>query len=113
MARQSSSDAVGKAVVLVLAGVLIMSACGGDEDDAADASPVPTTEPTGEPIEIRTRVMIADQEGAETIATGEVLEGSTLGGSPFCVGGTILDAHPSSAEASYLIERTLTCLTAP
>lgn len=98
-------------MVLVLAGVLLLGACGGDEDSAADSSPASTTEATGEPIEIRTEVTIADEEGAETIATGEVLGGSTLGGSPFCVGGTILDTHPSSdpAEEPYLIERTITC----
>jgi hypothetical protein len=33
-------------------------------------------------------MVVAAEEGAEPIATGEVLEGSTLGGSPFCAGGT-------------------------
>jgi hypothetical protein len=57
-------------------------------------------------------VAIAAASGAETIATGEVLEGSTLGGSPFCVGGTILDTHgsPDPAEEPHgLIDRTITC----
>jgi hypothetical protein len=100
-----------RAVVLVLVGVLLPGACGGDEDDAATTSAASTTEPRGEPVVIRTRVTIADEEGAETIATGEVLEGSTLGGSPFCVGGTILDIHPNPdpAEEPYLIERMITC----
>jgi hypothetical protein len=39
--------------------------------------------------------VIAAAPGAEPIATGEVLDGSTLGGSPFCAGGTILDPHGS------------------
>jgi hypothetical protein len=100
-----------RAVVLILAGVLLLVACGSDEDDATDTGPAATTESTSEPIVIRTRVFIADEEGAETIATGEVLDGSTLGGSPFCVGGTILDTHPApdTAEEPYLIERTITC----
>jgi hypothetical protein len=57
-------------------------------------------------------MVIAAQEGAEPIATGEVLEGSTLGGSPFCVGGTILDSHGSpdpGVEPYGLIDRTITC----
>jgi hypothetical protein len=100
-----------RAVVLALGGVLLVGACGGDADDAADTSAVSTTDGADEPIVIRTRVTIADEEGAETIATGEVLEGSTLGGSPFCVGGTILDTHgsPDPAEEPYLIERAITC----
>jgi hypothetical protein len=99
------------AVVPVLVGSLLLGACGGSGEDTADTNPASTSEPGGEPIVILTRVTIADEEGAETIATGEVLEGSTLGGSPFCVGGTILDTHPSpdTAEESYLIERTITC----
>ena len=43
-----------------------------------------------------TRVNVAAHSARQPIATGEVLEGSTLGGSPFCVGGTILDSHSSS-----------------
>lgn len=100
-----------RAVVLVLGGVLLVGACGG-EDGAADTSAASTTDSAGEPIVIRTRVTIADTSGAEPIATGEVLEGSTLGGSPFCVGGTILDTHgsPNPAEEPYgLIDRTITC----
>jgi hypothetical protein len=101
-----------RSVVLVLIGVLLLGACGGDAGAAADTSPVSTTEPRGEPIVIRTRMVIAAAPGAEPIATGEVLEGSTLGGSPFCAGGTILDSHgsPDPAVEPYgLIDRTITC----
>ncbi len=62
------------AVVLVLVGVLSLGACGGGEDDAADTSAASTTAPRGQPIVIRTRVVIAAAPGAEPIATGEVLE---------------------------------------
>jgi hypothetical protein len=58
---------------------------------------------------IQTRVLIAAEEGAETIATGEVLEGSTLGGSAFCPGGTITDVHGSADPQVFLIARTITC----
>lgn len=81
------------------------------EDGAADTSAASTSDSAGEPILIRTSVTIA-ATGAEPIATGEVLEGSTLGGSPFCVGGTILDSHgsPDPAEEPYgLTNRTITC----
>jgi hypothetical protein len=101
-----------RAVVLVLVGVLLLGACGGDEGDAADTSTTSTTESRAEPIVIRTRVVIAAEPGAEPIATGEVLERSTLGGSPFCAGGTILDSHgnPDPAVKPYgLIDRTITC----
>ena len=101
-----------RAVVLVLVGGFFLGACSGDEDDAADTSSASTTAPRGEPIVIRTRMVIAAEEGAEPIATGEVLEGSTLGGSPFCAGGTILDSHGSAdlaVEPYGLIDRTITC----
>jgi hypothetical protein len=58
---------------------------------------------------IRTRLVIAAEERAEPIATGEVLEGSTLGGSPFCTGGTIRDSHGSPDPDVLLIARTITC----
>lgn len=99
-----------RAVMLVLLGVLLFGACGGGE--AADMSAAATTEPRGEPIAIRTRVVIAAAPGAEPIATGEILQGSTLGGSPFCAGGTILDSHgsPDPAVEPYgLIDRKITC----
>jgi hypothetical protein len=99
-------------MVLCLGVCFSLGACGGDEDGAADTSAAATTAPRGEQIVIRTRMVIAVEEGAEPIATGEVLDGSTLGGSPFCAGGTILDSHgsPDSAvEPHGLIDRTITC----
>ncbi len=98
-----------RAVVLVLVGVLFLGACGGDEDDAADTSAASTTAPRGEPIVIRERVVIAAAPGAEPIATGDVLAGSTIGGSPFCAGGTIRDSHGSTDPAGRLIVQTITC----
>ena len=98
-----------RAVVLVMVGVLLLGACGGDEDDAADTSAASTTAPRGEPIVIRTRMLVADTERAEPIATGEVLQGSTLGDLPFCAGGTVLDSHGSTDPAVWLIIETITC----
>jgi hypothetical protein len=91
---------------------VLLGACGGGEDGAADTSAASTSDSAGEPILIQTSVTIAATPGPEPIATGEVLEGSTLGGSPFCVGGTILDSHgsPDPAEEPYgPIDRTITC----
>jgi hypothetical protein len=101
----------GGAVLLVLVGVLFLGACGGDEDDAADTSAASTAAPRGEPIVIRTRLVIAAEEGSEPIATGTILEGSTLGGTPFCAGGTILDSHArlDPKMKPYLIDRKITC----
>jgi hypothetical protein len=95
-----------RAVVPVLMAVLSLAACGGAQGDAAANSVSPTTEQ----LVIRTRALIASEEGAEPIATGDVLEGSTLGGSPFCPGGTVVDSHASGdADVERLIDRTITC----
>ena len=97
------------AVLLVLVGVLSLGACGGDEDDAADTSAASTSARRGEQVVIRTRMVIAAAEGAEPIATGEVLDRSTLGDSPFCVGGSVVDSHGSSDPTVWLIVETITC----
>jgi hypothetical protein len=100
-----------RAVVLVSVLALVVGACGGGENGegaAADTSAAPTTEPD-EAIVIRTRVVIAGAPGAEPIATGEVLEGSSLGGAPFCAGGTVLDSHGSTDPTVWLIRETITC----
>ena len=91
------------AVVLIPVGVLLVGACGGGEDGASEASA------KSDDLVIKTSVVVATTPGAEPIATGEVSEGSTLGGSPFCVGGTILDTHGSTDPEVALIARTITC----
>jgi hypothetical protein len=98
-----------RAVVRVWVGVLLVGACSGGEDGASDTSAASTTEPGGDAVVIRTRLTVAAESGSEPIATGAVLEGSTLGGSPFCVGGTILDSHRSSDPDVLIIARTITC----
>jgi hypothetical protein len=97
--------------MLVLVGVLFLGACGGEERDAANTSAATATAPAGEPIVIRGTLIVAAEEGSEPIATGTVVEGSTLGGTPFCVGGTILESHASldPKMKEYLIDRKITC----
>jgi hypothetical protein len=63
-------------------------------------------------VVIRTSITIAATPGAEPMAAGELLEGSSLGGSPFCSGGTILDSHASADPAVKelgLVDRAITC----
>ena len=91
------------AVMLVLAGLLVVGACGGGGEGASETSL------HAEQIEIRTSAVGAATPGTEPIATGEVVDGSTLGGSRFCVGGTILDTHGSPDPEVALIARTITC----
>ena len=103
-----------RAVLLVLpaVGVLFLDECGGDKDDEADRSAASTTATRGERILIRTKMAVAAMENTEPIATGDVLEGSTLGGTPFCDEGTILDSHASldpAMEPYGLIDRTISC----
>ena len=95
-------------LVLVVAGVFSLAACGGEEN-ASDTSEAPTAAIRGEPIVIRMRKLVALEERTEPIATGDVLEGSTLGGSPFCTGGTVRDSHGSSDPTVWLIIETITC----
>jgi hypothetical protein len=99
-----------RTAVVVLVGLLLLGACGGDDGGRADTSAASTV-PRGEPIVIRATLIVAAEEGSEPIATGTVLEGSMLGGTPFCVGGTILESHASldPEMKAYLIDRKITC----
>ena len=101
-----------RAALVVSVGVLFLGACGGDADEAADTSAASTTAPSSEPLVIRTSLVIAATAGSEPIATGEVIEGATLGDLPFCIDGTILDSHKSpdaAAEPYGPVCRTMTC----
>ena len=59
---------MGRAVLLVLVDVLCLGACCGDEDDAADTSAASTTAGRGEPLVIRSTLIVAAEEGSEPIA---------------------------------------------
>ena len=92
-----------RVLVPLLVCVLLVGACAGGEHVAS------TVGGDDQRIEIRTSVIGAATPGAEPIATGEVVEGSTLGSSPFCVGGAIRDTHASADPEVALIARTITC----
>jgi hypothetical protein len=99
-----------RAVAMVVGSLLFLGGCGG-----ADTGPVPTAvsnEPSEEEFVLQTSVSIAPTSGAEVVATGEVLDGSTLGGSRFCVGGTIQDSHADldpEVEPYGVLARNITC----
>lgn len=97
---------------------IALSACGGDDGGAAGttASPSIKSDSTvgdgadGEPILILTRVTLTP--ASEVVSTGKILDGSTIGDSPFCPGGTIKDKHGNpdpTKEPFGLVDRTITC----
>jgi hypothetical protein len=101
-----------RAVVLASVLALVVGACAGGQDGeraVTGTSAASTAETGGEPILIRARMVIAGAPGAEPIATGEVLEGSSLGSTAFCPGGTVLDSHGSTDPEVWLIAETITC----
>lgn len=83
---------------------ITLAGCGAGDGDAGD-KPATTTgnsasAPGGgaEPILIKTRM---------NIPTGKILDGSTIGDSPFCPGGTVMDQHGTPPIG--LVDRTITC----
>jgi hypothetical protein len=93
------------ALALALATVGL-AACGDDDGDENGAATTPSADsdlsadPGGgsEEIVIKTDL---------TIPNGEVLEGSSIGGTPFCPGGTFHD-KPGDAEIGS-VDRTIRC----
>jgi hypothetical protein len=97
---------------LLIAGILalglVISGCGDDDDESGAGE--------GEEIVINTRVEIDTpqreaQKGATT-GRGRVLQGSSIGDSPFCPGGTFRDRHGSedpSVPPYELVDRRFRC----
>jgi hypothetical protein len=105
LGRSRRARGLGVALTIMAIGV---AACGGDDGDVAGRTAVPSIESDstagsgagGEPILIKTRVTFRD------IVTGKVLEGSTIGDSPFCSGGTFRDREGEDIGSS---DRTVRC----
>lgn len=103
-----------KAVASLCVGIFLVAACGGDDGDAAGTTPSPSAESDSsasgevadEPIVIKTRMTLTPEE--KIVSSGKVLNGSTIGDSPFCPGGTIEDKHGATPEVA-LVDRTITC----
>jgi hypothetical protein len=96
----------------ILATGLIGGGCGDDGGDETGAATTPglnsdSADSGGgsEEIVIKTRLHIpADRKGP---ITGEVLDGSTIGDSPFCPGGTFRDQRGNPEIGS--VDRDLRC----
>ena len=87
--------------------VIALAGCGSaDGDDGGTTGTTGTTASksespaggAGEPIVIKTRM---------NIPTGKILDGSTVGDSPFCPGGTVMDQHGTPQIG--LVDRTIKC----
>jgi hypothetical protein len=79
-----------------------LAACGDDDGDEGG-----TTTGAGEPILIKTHVVFLEDPSAKGETRGEVLAGSTIGGSAFCPGGSFSDRHGEPPLG--LVVKTLRC----
>ncbi|MDQ3729476.1 MAG: hypothetical protein M3355_07790 [Actinomycetota bacterium] len=77
-----------------------LAACGDDDADESDVSGNPAE--STEEIVIETHLTFPLNEAPR----GEILEESTIGGSPFCPGGTFSD-QPGSGQ--FFNEKTIEC----
>ena len=95
------------AVVLTIT-VVGVAACGGDDGDAPETTADGGA--GGESILIKTRVKIgaAEELRGSNVSEGEVLDGSSIGDSPFCPGGTFRDAHSDDPEIGF-VDRKFQC----
>ena len=83
--------------LLLMAPLLGIAACGGDEGDDYGSGP--------QPITVKTH--LAFPPGDVGGPKGEVLDGSTIGDSPFCVGGTFHDGSETGPIGS--VTRSFHC----
>ena len=84
-------------LTLAMTGAAIgLAACGDDEADQAQTTPAPTANrPAADSGGGAEKIQITTQL---TIPTGKVLDGSTIGDSPFCPGGTFRDEGTSTGN---------------
>ena len=111
LARSRQARWLGVALTITVMGV---AGCGGDDGDAAgptapssaESDSSASGEAADEPIVIETRMTLTSEK--KIVSSGSVLDGSTVGDSPFCPGGTIEDKHGATPEVA-LVDRTVTC----
>jgi hypothetical protein len=75
------------------------SSCGNDRHAEGASAPTTAPSPVGDKIVIKTRIVGF---------TGQVLEGSVLGGEAFCPGGTVRHEH-GSLEIGFPAVNVLDC----
>jgi hypothetical protein len=105
------------ALALTLATVGV-AACGDDDGDetgaattaGADSDLSADAGETSEEILIKTQVEIgaAEELRGSNVSEGAVLDGSSIGDSPFCPGGAFRDAHSEDPEIGF-VDRTFQC----
>lgn len=102
-------------LAVVAVAIFALPACGGSDDDPADAPAAATpsaSAPKELPILIETDVKLRVKDprynSKKGVVQGTVEDGSTLGDSPFCVGGTVRDRHGSDAIGG-LVDRAFEC----
>ena len=91
------------AAALTGAAIALAGCGGGDGDDDGTAGTTTSKSKSAaggetEPILIKTRM---------NIPTGKILDGSAIGDSPFCPGGTVMDQHGTPPIG--LVDRTIKC----
>jgi hypothetical protein len=114
---RSSHRLRGWVLALALA-TLGVAACGGDDGGesesattaAADSNISTDAGQAGEEIVIKTQVKInaAEENVGSNVSRGAILDGSSIGDSPFCPDGTFQDAH-SDDPAIGFVDRTIQC----
>jgi hypothetical protein len=100
-------------LALILA-TLGLAACGGDGEGGNGTATAPGSgsDATAGSEEIVIETSVVFPEAPEDPVTGEVLDGSAIGDSPFCEGGTFEDKHGSedpSVPPYGLVDRTFEC----
>jgi hypothetical protein len=108
---QDANRATARLAVALAVAAIGLAACGDDEDESgatagADATAT-TAEAGGEPILIKTHVTFLEDPTPDVQTTGEILPESTLGDSPFCLGGKFSDGHGEPPLG--LVVKTIRC----
>jgi hypothetical protein len=91
-----------------------LAACGDDGGGGNGTATAPgsDSDATAGSEEVVIETLVVFPENPDDPVTGEVLEGSTIGDSPFCAGGTFSDQHGTEDpdEPPYgLVDRTYSC----
>lgn len=59
-------------------------------------------------IKTQVKITAAEENAGSDVSRGEILNGSSIGGSPFCPDGTFQDAHSEDTAIGF-VDRTIQC----